>query len=401
MARPTLHERSRQRREGRALVVTDPTLLVRTANERIVLVRDGKEVTGVATVDLSHVALHGPVTITGAAIARLLDRGIDVSLFTSAGRYRGTISGAAAKNVFLTLAQVDAWKRDEKRAAFARAVVASKIAGQRQVLQRQALDRGSEACARAVDRLGKLERQVAGESDVDAIRGYEGAAAAAYFDVFGELLREGWTFPGRVRRPATDPVNALLGFGYTLAVGEVARHLVFAGLDPRIGMLHGVRYGRESLPLDLVEELRAPMVDRFTLRLLNLRQLSASDFDRDAITGAVRMTAAARRRYLESWDEMLVKRRGKLQREGDDEDEEPALRAGAETENDGPVPRSERVSWQYRVERQVARLKRFLLRDEPYRPLTGSVRAKSSRSDSRRVADDAERGEDAGDPDGG
>ncbi len=381
----------RQRRDGRSLVVTDPTLMVRTANERLVLVRDGKVVTGVPSHDIAHVALHGPVTITGAAVARLLDRGVDISLFTSAGRYRGSVSAAASKNVFLMLAQVDAWKRDEKRAAFARAVVASKLAGQRRVLARHARDHGSEACGEAVARIDRIVEKLADEADVDAIRGFEGAGAAAYFGVFGELLRGGWTFPGRVRRPATDPVNALLGFGYTLAVGEVARHLVFAGFDPRVGLLHGLRYGRESLPLDLVEEFRGSMVDTFTLRLLNRGQLQVADFDTDPGTLAVRMTADARRRYLDAWEEMLDRRGGRLPREADD---------GADGDDDGAVERVGRggepptragrgVSWRYRIERQVARLRRFLMSDEPYRPLHAAAKcAKSHEIDSHRPPDE-------------
>ena len=50
------------------------------------------------------------------------------------------------------------------------------------------------------------------------------------------------------------------------------------GLDPYVGFLHADRPGRHSLALDLMEELRAYVVDRFVLTLVNRRQIAPSDF---------------------------------------------------------------------------------------------------------------------------
>jgi len=184
-------------------------------------------------------------------------------------------------------------------------------------------------------------------------------------------------------------VNALLSFGYTIATSEVARHLTAAGFDTRIGVLHGVRYGRESLPLDLVEEFRAPMVDRFTLKALHLRQLVPDDFEtRD--DGAVRLTDDARRRYLELWEEMLVRRAPRLRNEKSEEEMVPAERIARE----GAAAPAE-VTWRHRIERQVHRLKRFLLKRVPYRPLqatkkSAGIAAETAQIDSQRAAHTAE-----------
>lgn len=91
-----------------------------------------------------------------------------------------------------------------------------------------------------------LERMVGEEETVDGARGVEGAAGAAYFDVFGEVLSEGWSWNGRVRRPATDPVNAVLSYGYALATGEMVRLLIWGGFDTRVGLVHS--HGIETPP---------------------------------------------------------------------------------------------------------------------------------------------------------
>lgn len=363
-------------RPGRPLVISDPLLLVRRDNERLVMLREKKIVAAVPIREISHVAVHGPVTFTGAALAGLLDEGIDVTLHSSGGKWRGMISSAASKNVYLLLAQVDAWKRDERRVEFGRRLLAGKIAGQRQIVSRHASNRGSIRCEEAARRLGALEAQCEDERDVDALRGVEGTASAVYFDVFEEMLSAGWRFPGRVRRPPTDPVNALLSFGYTLATSEVVRALALRGFDTRIGLVHGLRYGRESLALDLVEEFRAPMVDRFVLRLLNRGELKAEDFETHD-EGAVRLTQAARRTFLERWEGMLSERAAVLRNEQPVADEGVLLagrvgRAVDEPEvNDEPIPDEGAepetpMTWQRRIERQVLRLWRFLMKGEAY-----------------------------------
>lgn len=351
-------------RRGRTLVISDPTLMVRHANGRLVLLRDRKEVSAVPLSELRHVALHGPVTLTGAVMARLLDAGLDVTLHSSSGRFRGMLTSADPGNVYLVLAQASAWNDVDKRLGYARPLVASKLAGQRGVLRRAALDRGSARCAEAAEGLIKLEQDVWKAQDLDVLRGLEGAGSAKYFQVFGETLSEGWTFRRRVRRPATDPVNALLSFGYTLAVGEVGRFLTWGGFDTRIGMLHGLRYGRESLALDVVEEFRAPMVDRFTLRLLNLGQLEREDFEEQE-DGAVRLTPDGRRRYLTLWEEMLMKRAPGLRNESEDVGE----RAQWVTKEGGEEAD---VTWRHRMERQVNALRRYLLNGAPFEPLQRS-----------------------------
>lgn len=349
----------------RALVITDPAMLVRHANGRLVVTRDGEKVAAIPIEDLAHVALHGPVTMTGAALARLLDAGVDLALHTASGRLRGQLQSAEPKNVFLLLAQVAAWQSADRRAAFARALVASKIAGQRQLLVRHALDHGSAGCKAAATELARLESRAWDAPDVPVAMGIEGAAAAAYFGAFPELLRGGWTFPGRVRRPATDPVNALLSFGYALASSELARHLLAAGFDLRVGLVHGVRYGRRSLVLDLVEELRAPLADRFALRLLNRGQLAPTDFE-PGEGRAVRLTSDGRRRYLTLWEETLDAPGPRLRRE-------PPLVGEAAVRVPGLPEDPRGPSWRARMRSQVARLRRFLLRGEAYVPLTTTL----------------------------
>lgn len=83
----------------------------------------------------------------------------------------------------------------------------------------------------------------------------------------------------RVRRPPTDPVNAVLSLLYTFLYNQVYSAIRQANLDPYLGYLHTLDYGRYSLVLDLMEEFRPVIVDTLTLVLFNMGILKQeSDF---------------------------------------------------------------------------------------------------------------------------
>ena len=75
-----------------------------------------------------------------------------------------------------------------------------------------------------------------------------------------------------------DLTNAMLSFAYTLLAGMCGGALEAVGLDPYVGFFHTDRPGRMSLALDLMEELRAVMADRFVLTLINKRMIGAEGF---------------------------------------------------------------------------------------------------------------------------
>lgn len=138
---------------------------------------------------------------------------------------------------------------------------------------------------------------------IDQLRGYEGEAASIYFGVFDELIlqqKKDFIFQGRNKRPPLDNVNAMLSFVYTLLTNQITSALETVGLDPYVGYMHTDRPGRASLSLDLIEELRAVMADRFVLSLINKKIVNGKDFTRKE-NGAVLMDTESRKKLLSEW----------------------------------------------------------------------------------------------------
>jgi CRISPR-associated protein Cas1 len=153
--------------------------------------------------------------------------------------------------------------------------------------------------------IGQSLRLLERAAELNVMRGAEGAAAAAYFRAFDRMVRQPFVFERRSQHPAHNGVNALLNLGYTLLSQEIAGRAETVGLDPRIGYFHGVRYGRSSLALDLLEPFRVDVVDRLTLSALNRRVFSPDDFVDFGRPKGVRLTPRALKRYLSHYEGSL------------------------------------------------------------------------------------------------
>jgi CRISPR-associated protein Cas1 len=253
---------------------------------------------------LTGLVCFGRVTASPELMAACMEKGIGLSFLTENGKFLARVEGERSGNVLLRRRQYRLADDPAASAGLARGFVTGKIANARTLLLRSAREQGeSEKTARIRQACIRLDHSLDGATrgeSVDSIRGYEGEAAAQYFSVFGDLVRDGnvgWSFTRRIRRPPTDPVNALLSFLYVLLLHDASSALQAVGLDPAVGYLHDDRPGRPSLALDLMEEFRPALADRLLLALVNLGQVGAEDFTREP-TGACWLTDKSRKQVL-------------------------------------------------------------------------------------------------------
>lgn len=231
------------------------------------------------------------------------ERGISVTFLSSHGHFCGRFYGPVSGNVLLRKKQYESISQPEFANRLVRDLLLGKIKNSKTVLLRAARKQqeASPSLIQAANQLSELAVQLESCDSIDSMRGIEGAAATIYFSQFDSMLHSpaGFRFEARSRRPPRNEVNAVLSFVYTLLTREISSALESVGLDPAAGYLHTLRPGRPSFSLDLIEELRAPLCDRFTLSLLNLGQLGEKDFERDS--EAVFLNDRGRRTVLTSW----------------------------------------------------------------------------------------------------
>ena len=242
-----------------------------------------------------------------ALMGKCAREGIALSFFDPNGRFLTSVGSLQSGNVLLRREQYRIADSEERSLPVAKSFLAGKLYNSKYVLLRAVRDHAMQvdvdALRTASGRITEYMRDLQGAERADEIRGIEGNAAAEYFGVFNELIlqnKELFAFSERNRRPPLDPVNALLSFTYSLLTLDCASALQSVGLDPYVGFLHTDRPGRKSLAVDLIEELRAPLADRFVLYLINNKIFSKTHFIRME-NGAVVLNDEARKQFLTEW----------------------------------------------------------------------------------------------------
>ena len=239
-----------------------------------------------------------------ALLGKCADMGVAFTFCSPRGRFLARVTGEANGNVLLRRKQYRVADDEENSCLIAKNMIFGKLYNSKQSIERTRRDHALRVDCEALTSVSQLTAGllplVQKETRLDGLRGLEGVAANAYFSIFNELIlnsKELFRFTVRSRRPPLDAVNALLSLAYSTLALDCASALESVGLDSYVGFLHRDRPGRTSLALDLMEELRPCMADRFVLTCINNRMFDRSDFD-FCESGAVLLKDDSRGRWF-------------------------------------------------------------------------------------------------------
>lgn len=289
------------------LYVTSENSYLSLDGENIVVFEDKKEVGRLPLHNLEGIVSFGYRGTSPALMGACADRNISLCYVTPQGKFLARVTGKIKGNVILRQQQYESSRDKEISLSIAKNCITGKIYNARWVLERAVRDHSlqinTDQVKTASVHLKQSLEHIRNSQSKEQLRGYEGEAASIYFGVFNELMlqqKKDFVFCGRNKRPPLDNINAMLSFVYTLLTNQIASALECVGLDPYIGYLHTERPGRVSLALDLIEELRAPLADRFVLSLINKKVITRKNF-KTKENGAVIMDDEARKRLLTEW----------------------------------------------------------------------------------------------------
>ena len=297
------------RRLLNTLFVTSEDAYLTLDGENIVVRREKEEAGRFPLHNLEEIVSFSYAGASPALMGACTKRNIGLSFCTPSGRFLARTAGVETGNVLLRREQYRIADDPAASCRIAKLMIWGKLYNGRWSIERTKRDHklriDAERFENASAAIRDILPQVMEAGSLDSLRGLEGAAASVYFEVFDDMIlrsKETFYYRGRNRRPPLDNVNAMLSFSYSLLAGSCASALESVGLDAYVGFLHRDRPGRTSLALDLMEELRPCMADRFVLTLINNQVMRAEDFE-TAENGAVLMTDMGRRKFLKSWQE--------------------------------------------------------------------------------------------------
>ena len=312
------------RDDTRAVYLNTPGLRVGRKDETLTIKDQEKQVDEVRLMDVHHVALFGNIQLTTQAIQALCDAEIPITYFSGGGWFYGITRGHGLKNVFLRIEQFRKTQDTSFAIQIARQIVSGKIRNHRTLLMRN----HSESPTAVTNRLRGAASDALAAGSLEELLGIEGAAAAAYFEQFGGMLKVGeadddelpgadstefrsdpstrkmtFDFTGRHRRPPTDPVNALLSLAYSVLAKDCTIAALAVGFDPYVGFYHQPRFGRPALALDLMEEFRPLVAESVVLSAINNRVVTMDDFVRAG--QAVNLTPVGRKKFFQTYEQRM------------------------------------------------------------------------------------------------
>jgi len=272
--RPPLPENT----PGNTLVIVSQKAYISKKGDTIAAYEEGETKASCPIHNLAGIRIYGSAQLSTQVMQFCMREGVDVSFFTSAGRYIGHLETLGISGLDSRHGQYKIAENEKLSLKIARRIIAAKISNQRTLLQRNAKDNVKEE----VQALRALRQQTDKARTRDELMGIEGRAAALYFQSFAKMIvpqEFKAVFEGRNRRPPKDPVNCLLSLGYSTLASELTGICHGVGLDPACGIFHAPNYGRPALALDIMEEFRPLIVDSVVLSLLNRGAIDMSDFD--------------------------------------------------------------------------------------------------------------------------
>jgi CRISPR-associated protein Cas1 len=195
----------------------------------------------------------------------------------------------------------------EKNLIPAKNLLSAKLYNQKRLLQRLATNRELSPHPNC-STIEKLRKRLARQQTLDQLKGIEGLAAHYYFETLKDYLPEWCNFSGRNRKPALDPVNALLSYSYAIMTGEIENLIRLHALDPAFGFLHCSNYNTSSLAFDLMEPFRPGFCDMLAISLITHKHLRKEHFIYS--TDYVALSYEGKKIFFKAWE---TKRNRKLQ----------------------------------------------------------------------------------------
>jgi len=162
-------------------------------------------------------------------------------------------------------------------------------------------------------------------SDVKSLPEKEHLASKVYFEEFRKFISEKYGFESRnqsqirnSKNNATDVINVLLNYGYTVLAGEISKFVNGIGLDAYFGFMHKSHTGFQPLVYDLIEPFRW-LVDFSVFQIANHKdsrkriKLKEFAYTRD---GNVVMEYDLIKRFLELLERNFIQERSYSFRHG-------------------------------------------------------------------------------------
>jgi len=158
---------------------------------------------------------------------------------------------------------------------------------------------------RRIDVLTGLIQKTNKQSTIANLMSVEGGMWDVFYRAFEQFLPDDFVIKKRIRRPPTNPINALISFGNSMLYTQILSQIYQTQLNPTISYLHEPSTQRFSLSLDLAELFKSHIVFRSIFKLINMGTITLDDFDDK--TNKCLLNEKGRKKFIIEFDKRLDK----------------------------------------------------------------------------------------------
>jgi len=303
----------------RTLVIDRKDMMLDSKGNRLIIKCEAIKTQNVPLNGLAQVLIVNSTTIKSHTINLLSEHGIPLVIINSRNPQKlSLVYGPHHKCSERRLEQYKLVSNEQAKITLSKKIILAKTRGQLKTLNhlKKKLARHRFVLTDGIKKLHKLLRKIElAPGQINMLLGLEGACAAIYFKAFTTVFAPSLGFTQRIKRPATDPVNAVLSLTYTLLYSECSNALYSAGLDPMLGVLHKPCYGRGSLACDMSELYRA-VLDLWVYEMFCEETLRKEHFsDSTDHENPCLLMKAGRKIYYSQWQKRAVVMRKLLRKQ--------------------------------------------------------------------------------------
>lgn len=293
-------------------------------NNHLVLKDGQNDITGisdkeewfVSKIPYEKIVISGKGYVSTEAISLLNQNNINVILTDTFGNPVSFMNGAMVSNTAIKyrMGQYDTFRNPEKVLHLQKWILKEKIQSQINFfksLKNPELEDG-------ILTLENYQSQIDSKTNLKDLIRIESGSGRNYFLNYGKLIPEKYGFQSRrggglanSKRYASDVINALLNYGYTVLAGEIAKFVNGIGLDPYYGFYHKSDTSFQALVYDIIEPFRW-LVDSTVYSMANIKDhgsmIRVKDYTHTK-NGFVVMDDSLIKRFLEKLERMFQKER--------------------------------------------------------------------------------------------
>ena len=227
----------------------------------LIITADGKQ--RIPVVGIKSIQISKGAQITSDAVLLAIENEIEIIFTDKAGNPMGRVWSPKYGSISsIRKGQIN-FTFSTDAVEWIKQVISQKIENQQALMLMMTTDEASRQLVdKSVNRLEDYRTKISHlNGDVVAdiaptLRGWEGVSSKIYFQTLNTFIPEHLKFDERSQNPATDPLNALLNYGYGMLYSKIEGALIKCGIDPYVGVLHRDNYNRPVLVYDIIEIYR-------------------------------------------------------------------------------------------------------------------------------------------------